>query len=80
MAGIRLVMQYVLYIWNKFSLVFRHDRVGSTPLLRSRFIDPFFYALSRVINDATRTPRIRHWGKTYSNSTDKVVWVGLSMK
>ena len=41
---------------------------------------PFFYALSRVINDATRTPRIRYWGKTYSNSTDKVVWVGLSMK
>ena len=33
-----------------------------------------------MINDATRIPRIHHWGKTYSNSTDKVVWVGLSMK
>ena len=56
--------------------------IGPGRINPSSPIQVYWHILPRVtnLNDATRTPRIRHWGKTYSNSTDKVVWVGLSMK
>ena len=56
--------------------------IGPGRINPSSPIQVYWPILPRVIdlNDATHTPRIRHWGKTYSNSTDKVVWVGLSMK